>query len=102
MPMITSPMPWYMSNQGGYFLSKSNLLRLYGGSAQEQRLLVDQTNPVNMFPIYDSLNTLSTCAWKINTPILDMLIDIFNQDGNKDLEVPEPESKGPEVPKFPK
>ncbi|CAF0962023.1 unnamed protein product [Brachionus calyciflorus] len=101
MPMITPPMPWYMHNQGGYFLSKSNLLRIYGESGQEQKNLVESTRPENMYPVYDSLNTLSSCAWKINQPILDLLIDIFNKDGNKELEVPEPEHKGPEVPKFP-
>lgn len=102
MPMITPPMPWYMSDQGGYFLSKSNLLRLYGESATEQKLLVESTNQQNMYPVYDSLNTLSSCAWKINKPILDLIIDIFNQDGKKELDVPEPEYKGPDVPKYPK
>jgi len=47
MPMIIPPMPWYTPSHGGYFLSKSNLLRL-------------------------------------------------------SLEVPEPETKGPEIPKFDK
>jgi DNA-directed RNA polymerase len=28
MPMIVPPMPWYSKNNGGYFLSKSKLIRL--------------------------------------------------------------------------
>lgn len=101
MPMIIPPMPWHSSNQGGYFLSKSNLLRL-SSNMKEQRIMVENTPPSNMFPIYDSLNTLSYCPWRINTPILDLLIDIFNSGGNKELEVPEPENRGPKIPKFDK
>jgi DNA-directed RNA polymerase len=101
MPMIIPPMPWYSPSHGGYFLSKSNLLRL-NSNMKEQRIMVENTNSSNMYPIYDSLNSLSYCPWRINKPILDLLMDIFNKGGNKELEVPEPESKGPEIPKFDK
>jgi len=101
MPMLTLPMPWYTSSKGGYFLSKSNLLRL-DSNMKDQRLMIETTNPSNMYPILDSLNCLSRCPWRINKPILDLLIDIFNKGGNKELEVPEPESRGPDIPKFEK
>ena len=100
LPMIVPPMPWYMPTQGGYFLSRSNLLRLKSDLV-EQRLLVESSHPSNMYPIFDSLNTLSACPWKINTQILDILIDIFVKDGNKELDVPEHvETKGPKISKM--
>ncbi len=101
MPMTIPPMPWHTPSHGGYFMSKSNLLRL-SQNMKEQRIMVEKTAPSNMYSIYDSLNTLSYCPWRINTPILDLLIDIFNEGGDKELDVPEPEFKGPEIPKFDK
>lgn len=101
MPMIVPPMPWYLTTQGGYFLSKSNLLRL-SDSMQEQRILIDQSNGSSVHTVYDSLNSLSLCPWRVNTKILDLLIKVFNDGGNKDLDVPEPEWKGPQIPKFPR
>jgi DNA-directed RNA polymerase len=84
MPMVTPPLPWYSPAKGGYFLSKSNLLRLKPG-LNEQRILIENTDPSNMYPIYDSLNTLSSCAWRINKRILDLIVSVFIKKGNKDL-----------------
>jgi DNA-directed RNA polymerase len=100
LPMISSPMPWFSPSQGGYFLSKSNLLRLKS-NASEQINLVEKTHPSHMYSILDSLNALSSCPWRINARILDLTIDIFKKNGNKDLDIPEhAEFKGPEIPKL--
>lgn len=99
LPMIVPPVPWIHQSKGGYFFSKSNLLRL-PESMEENNLLVERTEPSNMYPIYDSLNVLSSCPWKINKPILDLLIQLFRLDGDKELEVPEPSSRGPTIPKL--
>ena len=95
--MVVPPMPWYSPNQGGYYLRKSQLLRLKDTS-NEQRILVDNTHPSNMYPIYDSLNALSACPWRINKPVLDLVIKIFVNNGSKELDVPQPASEGPELP----
>ena len=84
MPMVTPPLPWYSPAKGGYFLSKSNLLRLKPG-LNEQRILIENTDPSNMYPIYDSLNTLSSCAWRINKRVLDLIVSVFVSKGNKEL-----------------
>ena len=47
--------------------------------------------------IYDSLNFLGTTSWKINQKILDIMIGIFNDKGDKNLEI-----FGPEFPPVPK
>jgi len=101
MPTLIPPMPWYTPNHGGYFLSKSELLRL-GEEVNEQRVLLENTHQSNMYPIFDSLNTLSSCPWRINTCILDLLIHVFVNNGNKELEVAEPAWKGPQIPTKPK
>ena len=98
LPMLISPMPWYMPTQGGYILTKSDLLRLRS-DMNEQRLLIDKAHPSNMYAVFDSLNILSSCAWKINTRVLDILIDLFIKGGDKDLDLPE--FKEAQFPKLP-
>lgn len=104
MPMIVPPMPWYAPTQGGYFLSKSNLLRLTDLQQEQQRIQIetDQSKTSTMNTVYDSLNTLGACSWRVNESILDLLIKIFNDGGSKELDVPEPAERGPDIPKKPK
>ena len=47
--------------------------------------------------IFDSLNYVGTTCWKINTKILDIMISLFNDKGNKSLEI-----IGPDFPPLPK
>lgn len=114
MPMIVPPMPWYAATQGGYFLSKSNLLRL-SESMQEQQMRIQVeattaasakgasfTDTSTMNTVFDSLNTLGACSWRVNEAVLDLLIKIFNEGGSKELGVPEPCEAGPEIPTIPK
>jgi len=63
--------------------------------------MIERTDQSSMYPIYDSLNTLSSCAWRINKPILDILIDVFNNnDANNNLDVALHSSQAPIIPKI--
>ena len=55
----------------------------------------DQDGKLNA--IYDSLNFLGTTCWKVNTKILDIMISMFNDKGDKTLEI-----FGPDFPRPPK
>jgi DNA-directed RNA polymerase, mitochondrial len=101
LPMLILPLPWSQPTQGGYFLYKSDLLRL-GSGEHQQRIMIDNAPSSRMHPIFDSLNTLGSCAWRINTQILDLIIKIFRKNGNDELEVPKPSFMGPEIPKLDK
>ena len=93
MPMLVPPMPWHTHTHGGYFLSSSSLLRLSKDHIHEQLVMLDKAHPSAVHPVYDSLNTLSHCPWRINTVILDKLIEVFNAGGSKELGIPEDVSK---------
>ena len=43
--------------------------------------------------IFDSLNYLGNTAWKINQPILDMMIKLYNTSGDMKLDI-----VGPNLP----
>ena len=98
LPMTIPPIPWHMPTQGGYILTQSDLLRLRH-DMNEQRVLIDKAHPSNMYSVFDSLNILSSVPWKINKPILDILIELFVKGGNKELDLPEyKEAKFPKLP----
>ena len=77
LPMITSPIPWTSVNSGGYLLTSSSLLRINLEKNAEQFDFIQSSKPNEMYPIYDSLNLLGSCPWRINTrvfPYLNSLI----------------------------
>jgi DNA-directed RNA polymerase len=60
--------------------------------ACKQRLRLADTPPQQLYPALDSLNALGTIPWRINNAILDLVIQIFNSNGSKELDIPQPPS----------
>ncbi|XP_064610469.1 DNA-directed RNA polymerase, mitochondrial-like [Liolophura sinensis] len=101
LPMLVPPLPWISAQSGGYLLSSAQLVRL-PDQAQGQKNLMGKVAPEKLYPVLDALNTLSACAWKINKPMLDLIVDVFNNKGNKDLDIPPPVSEAPPIPRLSK
>ncbi|XP_068517442.1 DNA-directed RNA polymerase, mitochondrial isoform X2 [Anas acuta] len=100
MPMLCPPIPWTSPHFGAFVLSDTKLMRYVDGAFQHQQLL-DQCPQVNLHPVLDALNQLGNCAWKINQPVLDIIISIFNDKGNEKLDIPPPLSEAPKPPVTP-
>ncbi len=77
LPMVVPPLPWTSSSQGGYLMRTSTFKRVTRDSRSE-----NSRQPVSkLLPIFDALNQLGATPWKINQPILDLVVDVFvNQD----------------------
>ncbi|KAG5851368.1 hypothetical protein ANANG_G00092540 [Anguilla anguilla] len=75
----------------------SHLMRSAHGAAQHQALLEGCGEP-ELHAVLDSLNQLGNCAWKVNRPLLDVIVSIFNGKGCERLDVPPPPSEAPEPP----
>ncbi|KAI4885324.1 hypothetical protein NFI96_024392 [Prochilodus magdalenae] len=99
MPMLCPPVPWTSPKSGAYLLTPTKLMRTVEGAIQHQHLLEKCRNE-DLHAVLDSLNQLSNCAWKINKPLLDIIISIFNDKGSEKLDVPPPVSEAPEIPRF--
>uniref|UniRef100_A0A3Q3VJ74 DNA-directed RNA polymerase n=1 Tax=Mola mola TaxID=94237 RepID=A0A3Q3VJ74_MOLML len=97
MPMLCPPMPWSSAKFGAYLLTPTKLMRTVEGAIQHEALL---EKCQNLHPVLDSLNQLGNCAWKINNPLLDIIISIFNEKGNDKLDIPPPLSEAPKIPHF--
>ncbi|NXF11979.1 RPOM protein, partial [Smithornis capensis] len=100
MPMLCPPLPWTSPHFGAFVLNDTKLMRSVDGVVQHQ-LLLEQCPPVNLHPVLDALTQLGNCAWKINQPVLDIIISIFNDKGNEELDIPPPLSEAPRPPSAP-
>ncbi|KAG8003580.1 DNA-directed RNA polymerase [Nibea albiflora] len=97
MPMLCPPVPWSTVKFGAYLLTPTKLMRTVEGATQHE-VLLEQCQ--NLQPVLDSLNQLGNCAWRINKPLLDIIISIFNDRGSEKLDIPPPLSEGPQIPHF--
>ncbi|CAH2293158.1 DNA-directed RNA polymerase, mitochondrial [Pelobates cultripes] len=97
IPMQCPPVPWTSPSFGAYLLSPAKLMRSLEGAVQHQ-LLLDKSPPGQLYPVLDSLNQLGICAWRINKPVLDIVVSIFNGKGSEKLDIPPPLSEAPQVP----
>ncbi|KAJ0065116.1 hypothetical protein NL108_005600, partial [Boleophthalmus pectinirostris] len=97
IPMLCPPVPWTSVKFGAYLLTPTKLMRTIDGATQHESLL---ERSQNLQPIMDSLNQLGNCAWKVNKPLLDIIILIFNDKGNDKLDIPPPMSEAPKIPSF--
>uniref|UniRef100_A0A803VEN1 DNA-directed RNA polymerase n=1 Tax=Ficedula albicollis TaxID=59894 RepID=A0A803VEN1_FICAL len=100
MPMLCPPVPWTSPSFGAFVLSDTKLMRFMDESTHHQ-LLLEQCPLVNLHPVLDALNQLGNCAWKINQPVLDIIISIFNDKGDEKLDIPPPLSEAPKPPTAP-
>nr|XP_048686682.1 DNA-directed RNA polymerase, mitochondrial isoform X4 [Caretta caretta] len=94
MPMLCPPLPWTSPHFGAYILLPTKLMRCVEGAIQHQ-LLLEECPRSNLHSVLDALNQLGNCPWKINQPVLDIIISIFNAKGSEKLDVPPPMSEAP-------
>uniref|UniRef100_A0A1A8S093 DNA-directed RNA polymerase n=1 Tax=Nothobranchius rachovii TaxID=451742 RepID=A0A1A8S093_9TELE len=97
MPMLCPPVPWTSFKFGAYLLTPTKLMRTMEGATQHD-LLLEKCQ--DLHAVFDSLNHLGNCAWKINKPVLDIIISIFNDRGSEKLDIPPPLSEAPQIPHF--
>lgn len=97
MPMLCPPVPWTTVKFGAYLLTPTKLMRTTDG-ATHHKMLLEKCQ--NLQAVFDALNQLGNCAWKINKPILDIIISIFNDRGSDELDIPPPLSEAPRIPHF--
>lgn len=89
--MLSPPLPWSSHKCGGYLVTDVSLVRL-PAHASKQRLRLANTPPQQLYPALDALNALGSIPWRINGAILDLVIQIFNANGSKELHIPQPPS----------
>ncbi|XP_011193541.1 DNA-directed RNA polymerase, mitochondrial isoform X1 [Zeugodacus cucurbitae] len=99
VPMLCPPQPWSTPNNGGYLLNKSELIRLPHQAIQQWER-INSSSQQQIYPALDSLNQLSSIAWRVNTDILDVIIKVFQNGGDDKLDVPQPPTSLPPLPSY--
>ncbi|KAL5109233.1 DNA-directed RNA polymerase mitochondrial [Taenia crassiceps] len=104
LPMLCPPLPWIDTKHAGYLLSSNDATRFIrktnyfpGGDAAANDDLDFEISTVPL--IFDSLNALAACPWKVNKPILDAMLLVARGGGDKNLSIPETKSLFPIPPK---
>lgn len=97
VPMLCPPLPWTSLHSGTYLLSSTKLMRATEGTIQHQRLL-EHCPPTQLHGALDALTQLGNCAWRVNGPLLDLVLEIFRDKGCMRLGVPPPCSEVPRLP----
>lgn len=100
LPMVCPPRPWTTQSSGVYPLSSPALQRspdtLVGELALAKNI---ESVPVHeLYPCFDSLNQLGSIPWKINAPVLDVVTEVFNSGGSKELDIAFPPSAAKSEP----
>uniref|UniRef100_A0A1L8DGQ1 DNA-directed RNA polymerase n=2 Tax=Nyssomyia neivai TaxID=330878 RepID=A0A1L8DGQ1_9DIPT len=91
VPMMCPPQPWNTPNQGGYLVTKSELIRL-PHQAHQQWARISDASPRDIYPALDSLNQLAAVPWTVSGEVLDVVLEVFNSGGSARLDVPQPPS----------
>ncbi|CAB1324425.1 unnamed protein product, partial [Coregonus sp. 'balchen'] len=99
MPMLCPPVPWISAKFGAYLLTPTKMMRAVEGANQHE-ILLEKCQDADLHPVLDSLNQLGNAAWRINQPLLDIIISIFNDKGSEKLDVPPPNSEAPKIPRY--
>ncbi|KAG7137864.1 DNA-directed RNA polymerase like protein [Verticillium longisporum] len=78
LPMVVKPEPWSKFDKGGFLESTSNLVRVKHGD-KDQRIYTEAAIARgDMDQIFKGLDVLGQTAWRINAPILEVMLAAWN------------------------
>uniref|UniRef100_A0A2K6TCW0 DNA-directed RNA polymerase n=1 Tax=Saimiri boliviensis boliviensis TaxID=39432 RepID=A0A2K6TCW0_SAIBB len=87
VPMLCPPLPWTSPHTGAFLLSPTKLMRAVDGTMHHQRLL-ERCPPAALHGALDTLTQLGNCAWRVNGRVLDLVLELFQEEGCPKLGVP--------------
>ncbi|KAK3105014.1 hypothetical protein FSP39_015177 [Pinctada imbricata] len=97
IPMVSPPLPWTSKDSGGNILLHTDLIRAKF-SVDTQSDFLTTVPDHRYFASLDALNKVACCPWRLNTEMLDIMIDIFRNHGNDALGITPDVSTIPKVP----
>lgn len=93
LPLVIPPRPWTSTTSGAYLMQSTDLVRTITGQYKLNQLKAASDNG-QLSKIFDSLNYLGNTAWKVNGELLDLMIELFNGQGDMELDI-----IGPHLPR---
>lgn len=77
LPMLVPPKPWLNYDDGGYLYNKSSAMR-FKDSYEQELYLKQATSSGSVEMVYAGLDVLGSTPWKINRPIFDIVVQVWN------------------------
>ncbi|KAG9252648.1 uncharacterized protein F5Z01DRAFT_625401 [Emericellopsis atlantica] len=79
LPMITPPRPWQSLKEGGFLESKAQLVRFDSGDVEQGLYAKAAVNAGDFKTVFKGLDVLGKTAWRINTKVLNVLVEAWNR-----------------------
>lgn len=70
LPTIIPPRPWTSPTEGGYWSNRVRRLTLV---KTRSKSYLEELSNMDMSNVYDAVNAMQHTAWKINTPVLEVI-----------------------------
>ncbi|TEB18252.1 mitochondrial RNA polymerase [Coprinellus micaceus] len=77
LPMLIPPKPWVGPNEGGYLFSRASLMR-FKESVEQEKYLRESIGEGRAELVMEGLNVLGRTPWRINKPVFDVVLKVWN------------------------
>ncbi|KAK2039224.1 DNA-dependent RNA polymerase [Colletotrichum somersetense] len=78
LPMVVEPAPWQAFDKGGFLESRANLVRIKQNDKDQKLYSEAAIARGDMDQVFKGLDVLGKTAWRINTPVLNVMLDVWN------------------------
>uniref|UniRef100_V5EUZ9 DNA-directed RNA polymerase n=2 Tax=Kalmanozyma brasiliensis (strain GHG001) TaxID=1365824 RepID=V5EUZ9_KALBG len=98
LPMLVPPKPWTSHDSGGYYSVRQSAMR-FKDSAEQGSYLRAASDNGDLDTVLAALDVLGTTSWKINKPIFDVMVEVWNSGKDiADMPPVEMEAAEPQKP----
>ncbi|CDS00511.1 hypothetical protein [Sporisorium scitamineum] len=97
LPMLVPPKPWTSHDSGGYYSVRQSAMR-FKDSAEQGSYLRAASDNGDLDTVLAALDVLGNTSWKINKPIFDVMLEVWNS-GKDIADMPPIEMEAPEPQK---
>ncbi|XP_069106002.1 DNA-directed RNA polymerase, mitochondrial-like [Argopecten irradians] len=97
LPSTIPPVPWTSLYHGIHLIGNAELIRTPAAKDPERqkKLVYDKMSSSDILSIFDVLNYIGSCPWITNKEVLKIQLEVFRNNGSKEMNVPLP---APPVP----
>ncbi|KAI1327500.1 DNA-directed RNA polymerase [Xylariaceae sp. FL0255] len=78
LPMLVEPRPWASFEDGGFLESGASLIRIKNGEQDQKIYTQTAVERGDMDQVMKGLDVLGRTAWRINTPVFQTMLDVWN------------------------
>ncbi|KAL0930325.1 DNA-directed RNA mitochondrial polymerase [Colletotrichum truncatum] len=78
LPMVVEPEPWTSFDRGGFIESRTNVVRVKAGDKDQKLYSEAAIARGDMDQVFKGLDALGKTAWRVNTPVLNVMLEAWN------------------------